>query len=411
MPAIRRIQSHDARYDLPEGAGSDAIHTNPQYGYAVTMLEDDSGRSGTGIAYTLGGGTHLVCNAIKLLSEPLLNQDLEVLMANFGTIQRQIAEEPRIRWLGPHKGVIHLALSSITNACFDLWAKSRGVPLWKLLLDLPSESLADLIDFTYLDEVLNRKEFVALIEQHRESRPSRERILKEGYPGYDTSVGWIQYSREVIRDNVKRAMDQGFTAMKLKVGLKDSDEDFRRASLVRETAGDAATLMFDANQIWSMPQALRVGLRLNELHPFWLEEPTEPDDVLAHQTLARALKPTAIAVGEAVSNRILWKNFFQAQAVGICQADCTRLAGISEYLSVVAMAKRFGVPVVPHVGDMGQIHQHMVFFNHIALDHPVRFLEHIPHLRDHFVHPAHVSGGAYYPSEEPGCSTSLKAFP
>ena len=272
---------------------------------------------------------------------------------------------------------------------------------------MPSDGLANLVDFTYLDEVLPRETFIAIMEEQRESRRDRESVLNSGYPGYDTSVGWIQYSDDVVRDNVKKAIEAGFTAMKLKVGLKNSDEDIRRATLVRETAGDDATIMLDANQIWSLPKAIEVGKRLNAINPYWLEEPTEPDDILAHQTLAQELDPTPIAVGEAVSNRILWKNFFQAKAVGICQADCTRLAGISEYLAVVVMAKQFKVPVVPHVGDMGQIHQHMVFFNHIALGHPKLFLEHIPHLREHFVVPANVSDGVYHPPEEPGCSTDL----
>ncbi len=408
MPTITRVRAIDARFDLHDGAGSDAIHTDPQYGYGVTIIETDSGIEGSGIAYTLGGGTNLVCDAIELLSESLVGREIEELMANFGQIQREIAEEPRIRWLGPHKGVIHLALSSLSNACFDLWAKYRAIPLWKLLLELPSEKLADLVDFTYLEDVLPRELFVSILEDQRGSRTDREPVLTSGYPGYDTSVGWIQYSDSVVRDNVKRAIEAGFTAMKLKVGLKNSDEDIRRATLVRETAGDDATIMLDANQIWSLPKAIEVGTRLNAIAPYWMEEPTEPDDILAHQTLAKALDPTPIAVGEAVSNRILWKNFFQANAVGICQADCTRLAGVSEYLAVSVMAKKFNVRVVPHVGDMGQIHQHLVFFNHIALGHPKLFLEHIPHLREHFVVPANVSDGVYHAPQEPGCSTDLK---
>ncbi len=408
MPVITRVRTVDARFDLDDGAGSDAIHTDPQYGYGVTVLETDSEHQGTGIAYTLGGGTNLVCQAIELLATPLVGREIDELMAEFGRVQQEIAEEPRIRWLGPHKGVIHLALSSITNACFDLWAKHRGIPLWRLLLDLSSEQLADLIDFSYLDEVLPRQSFIETLEDHRGTRREREAVLKAGYPGYDTSVGWIQYSDEVIRDNVRKAMDAGFTAMKLKVGLKDSDEDVRRATLVRETAGDSASIMLDANQIWGLPRAIEVGKRLNQMNPYWLEEPTEPDDVSAHQSLAQELSPTPIAVGEAISNRIIWKNFFQADAVGICQADCTRLAGISEYLAVVVMAKKFKVRVVPHVGDMGQIHQHLVFFNHIALNHPKLFLEHIPHLRQHFVCPANVTEGVYRAPQEPGCSSDLR---
>ncbi len=408
MPVITRVQTVDARFDLPEGAGSDAIHTDPQYGYGVTHLFTDGDATGTGIAYTLGAGTDLVCQAAEFLGATLVGRDIEELMANFGEVQRYLAEEPRLRWLGPHKGVIHLALASLTNACFDLWAKHQGKPLWAVLLDSSSEELAAWVDFSYLEDVLSREEFIALIDAYRSTRSERAGLLQAGYPGYDTSVGWIQYSEAVIRDNVRRAMDAGFTAMKLKVGLPNADEDVRRTALVRETAGESATIMLDANQIWSLPRAIEVGLRLNELKPYWLEEPTEPDDILAHQTLARVLQPTPVAVGEAVSNRILWKNFFQSGAVGICQADCTRLAGVSEYLAVTAMAKKFGVRVVPHVGDMGQIHQHLVFFNHIALDHPKLFLEHIPHLRGYFQQPADVREGLYRAPEAPGCSTELR---
>ncbi len=329
-------------------------------------------------------------------------------MAEFGKVQRQIAEHPKIRWLGPHKGVIHSALASITGACFDLWAKSRGLPLWRLLLDLSPEALVNLIDLSYYEDVLTREEAVRLLEEHLPGRPQREGVLKTGYPGYDTSVGWFQYSDEKIKENARRAVDAGFTAMKLKVGAADSARDIRRANLVREVVGADVRIMLDANQAWSLPAALRVSLELCGMDPFWIEEPTQPDDISAHQTLARALAPVPIAVGEAVANRILWKNFLQAGAVGIVQADCTRLAGVSEYLAVVLLAKKFPVRVVPHVGDMGQIHQHLVLFNHIALDHEKVFLEYIPHLREYFAEPARVEGGVYHTPERPGCSTELK---
>lgn len=407
MTAIKNVTTVDARFPLKDGAGSDAVHTDPEYGYGVTLLHADDGTVGTGITYTLGGGTNLICEAIKLLAEPILGRDIEELMAHFGAVQRRIAEHSQIRWLGPHKGVTHSALSSITNACFDLWAKHRGVPLWKLLLDLDSESLVKLIDLSYYEDVLPPPEAISLVERFRPSRPAREGVLAEGYPGYDTSVGWYQYSDEKIASNAKRAVDAGFTAMKLKVGGLDLDHDIRRTHLVRDAVGKRVRIMLDANQAWSLPRAVDACSRLRTMNPYWMEEPTQPDDVLAHQTLARVIAPTPIAVGEAVANRVIWKNFLQAGAVGIVQADCTRLAGISEYLAVILLAKKFPVRVVPHVGDMGQIHQHMVLFNHIALDHERLFLEYIPHLRDYFVHPAIVEGGRYRTPQEPGCSTDL----
>jgi len=408
-PVITSFRTVDARFTLKEGAGSDAVHTDPQYGYGVTLLETDRGITGTGLTYTLGGGTNLVCEAIKLLIDPCIGRDIDELMADFGAVQKKIAEHHLIRWLGPHKGVIHCALASITNACFDVWAKSRGLPLWKLLLSLSPEELVALIDLSYLEDVLTRDEAVALVSDHLPTRSQREAVLQSGYPGYDTSVGWFQYSDEQIAENARRAVDAGFTAMKLKVGSADPQRDVRRAKLVREVVGPNAKIMLDANQAWSLPTAIEVGRQLCEMQPFWIEEPTQPDDVIAHQTLARELAPVPIAVGEAVANRIVWKNFLQADAVEIVQADCTRLAGISEYLAVVLLAKKYPVRVVPHVGDMGQIHQHLVLFNHIALGHEKLFLEYIPHLRDYFVHPARVEDGVYHTPQEPGCSTDLKS--
>ena len=407
---IEEIRAEDRRFDLLDGAGSDAVHKDPQYGYGVTrLISSDSQCSGTGIAYTLGGGTDLVSSAIKLLSEPLIGKEIEELMSEFGAFQRFIAEHHQIRWLGPHKGVIHLALASITNACFDLWAKSRGVPLWKLLLDLKPKEVIGLIDFSYLEEVLTADEALAILKEKLPTRKDREGLLNEGYPGYDTSVGWFAYSDERIMKNARKAMDKGFTAMKLKVGSPEPERDIRRATLVREAVGDSAKIMVDANQAWSLPKALKVCEQLKEMDPYWVEEPTQPDDILAHQKIAKAINPVPVAVGEAVSNRVIWKNFLEAEAVGVVQADCTRLAGISEYLAVSILSTKYPVKVIPHVGDMGQIHHHLVFFNHIALGHEKYFLEYIPHLREHFRFPAIVTDGAYQVPQEPGCSTDLNS--
>ena len=407
MSRIRELRTIDARFPLEDGAGSDAVHTDPQYGYAVTVLTTDDSMTGTGITYTLGGGTNLVCEAIKLLAEPVMGLDIESAMAQFGQLQKQIAEHHQIRWLGPHKGVIHSALASITNACFDLWAKSRGQPLWKLLLSLDSESLVDLVDLSYLEEVLPRTKAIEILEQLRASRPSRELILERGYPGYDTSVGWFRYSDAQIQANATTAVENGFRAMKLKVGGPETSDDIRRACLIRETVGEDVDIMLDANQAWSLPRALKACESLATMNPYWIEEPTQPDDVSAHKEIATAMAPIPIAVGECVANRVIWKNFLQANAVGIVQADCTRLAGVSEYLAVVLMATQFPVKVVPHVGDMGQIHQHLVLFNHIALGHEACFLEHIPHLRKYFRYPADVAGGVYHTPTQPGAGTDL----
>jgi L-fuconate dehydratase len=405
---IQSINTRDARFDIGTQAGSDAIHKNPEYSYAVTLLADDSGHTGSGLAFTLGEGNDLVCKGAEFLARSLKGRDIEDLMANFGEFQRQLSNEQQFRWLGPHKGLAHLALSSVTNACWDLWAKKRGLPLWKLLLDLSPEQLINTIDLSYLEDELSRDQALAILTSHQDTRAEREPILEKGYPGYDTSIGWFNYSDEQIKENVKKSVDAGFTAMKLKVGSPDMNFDLRRTEIVRSGAGDAATLMVDANQQWTMPRALEYGERSRDYNLFWIEEPTHPDDILGHATLAKSYAPyTKVAAGEHVPNRIIFKNYFQTEAHGFCQVDAARVAGISEFLAVSLMARQRNIPIVPHVGDMGQIHQHLVLFNHIGMGHEALLLEHIPHLQKHFVHPCMVKNGVYQTPQEPGMSADL----
>lgn len=406
---ITSITTRDLRYDIGATAGSDAIHRNPTYSYAVTLLQDDSGLTGSGPTFTLGEGNDLVCQGAEFLARHLNGRDIEDLMADFGSFQNQLANEQQFRWLGPHKGLAHLALASVTNACWDLWAKKRGVPLWKLLLDLSPGQLISTIDFSYLEDELTREQALTILTDYHPSRPDRESILVKGYPGYDTSIGWFNYSDEQIRENVRKSVDAGFTAMKLKVGSPDMDADLRRTEIVRSGAGDTATLMVDANQQWTMPRALEFGERSRPFNLHWIEEPTHPDDILGHAALAEAYAPhTKVAAGEHVPNRILFKNYFQAGALGFCQVDALRVAGISEFIAVSLMAKKRNIPIVPHVGDMGQIHQHLVLFNHIGMGHEALLLEHIPHLQKHFVHPCQVENGVYQTPREPGMSADLK---
>jgi L-fuconate dehydratase len=405
---IHSVCTYDARFALPPGAGTDSIHATSEYCLAVTLLETNGGLRGSGFVLTLGSGNELVCKAIAMLASPLEGKSIDEVMANFGEFSRTIADHAALRWLGPHKGVVHLALASITNACFDLWAKSRGVPLWKLLLDLEPEQLVKVLDFSYVEEVLDEKKALQLLKEQQASRSSREPILDHGYPGYDTSVGWMDYSDDKVRELTQSALDQGFSAFKLKVGSTEESRDLRRANMLRELTGSDKTIMFDANQHWNLPDALRMCTELSKFNPLWIEEPTHPDDILAHVELSQAITPIKIAAGEHISNRVLFKNFFKSKALSFVQVDCTRVAGISEFLTVSFMAKLFNIPVVPHVGDMGQMHQHLMFFNHIALDHEVAFLEHIPHLKSHFVHPAMVSEGVYRAPQTPGASADLK---
>jgi len=405
---IESLTAIDRRFPLLGGEGSDAVHTGAEYGYAVAELSAGALR-GTGIALTLGQGNELVCDAIRMLGASLPGRDVEETMAGFGVFQRSLADHPQLRWLGPHKGVTHLALASLTNACFDLWAKVRGVPLWNLLLSLTSEQIVDLIDFSYIEDVLSRAEAKAILDAHRTSRGEREGVLKAGYPGYDTSVGWFQFEDQRVVDMALEARARGFRAVKLKVGSVDGERDLRRARLLREALGDDTLIMLDANQQWSLEKALHMSKALSEISPYWVEEPTHPDDVFGHRRIAEEIAPVKVALGEHVPNRVLFKALLQAGAMHFVQPDCVRLAGVSEFLAVSLMARKFGLPVAPHVGDMGQIHQHLVLFNHIALGHDRLFLEHIPHLREYLVHPATVEGGVYRTPQAPGLSCDLRS--
>jgi L-fuconate dehydratase len=405
---ITSLETRDARFPLEQGAGSDAVHSGAEYAFATTLLRSDEKVFGTGIVLTLGLGNQLVCEAIECLGKELIGREIEELMANFGAVAQKLAEHPQLRWLGPHKGVVHVALASLTNACFDLWAKSRGVPLWRLLLDLDARKIVDLLDLSYLEDVLTRDEAEATVRNHVSSRREREGILRSGYPGYDTSVGWFQYEDSQLKDLARQSKEKGFHAFKLKVGSRDGQRDVRRAFMLREFVGANALIMLDANQQWTLPRALEMCHKLRDVSPYFVEEPTHPDDIRAHGTLAEAIKPIPIALGEHVPNRIMFKNFMQAEAVQIVQVDCTRVAGISEFLTVSLLARKFGLRVVPHVGDMGQIHQHLVLFNHIAMGHEAVFLECIPHLQPHFVNPAQIEDGVYVTPQVPGSSSDLK---
>src|SRR5437899_1383767 len=404
---IITLETRDVRFPLPEGAGSDAVHSGSDYAFATTLLITEAKKFGTGIVLTLGNGNELVCRAIKMLAGEVIGRDVEELMSSFGEISRRLANDPQLRWLGPHKGVVHLALASVTNACFDLWAKLRGVPLWRLLLDLNPQQLVNLLDLSYLEDVLTSADALCILENQMSGRSARERILQDGYPGYDTSVGWFQYEDDKVKSLAQQALQRGFRAFKLKVGSEDRSRDLRRAFMLRELAGSDAMIMLDANQQWTLPTAVRICRELSAMSPYFVEEPTHPDDIAAHKKLADAIAPTRIALGEHVPNRVMFKNMMQAGAVHFVQVDCTRVAGISEFITVSLLARKFGLPVLPHVGDMGQMQQRLVLFNHIALGHDALFLECIPHLQKHFVAPAKVEDGTYFTPQFPGSSSDL----
>ncbi len=406
---IASIVTKDRRFPLGACAGSDAIHRDPVYSYAVSELHTASGLAADGFAFTLGKGNNLVCEAASILGASLVGRGIEEIMADFGAWQQRASNEQQLRWLGPHKGVVHLALASVTNACWDLWARTRGVPLWKLLLDLTTDELLATLDCSFVEDVLSVNTAREILESARATRPERLGILTHGYPGYDTSIGWFNYSDDQVAANVKKSIAAGFTAMKLKVGSNDMERDIRRARLVREAAGSQARLMVDANQQWTVAQAVEFARQTHDLDLFWIEEPTHPDDVVGHQTIAKAIAPTRVATGEHVPNRVVFKNYFQQRALAFCQVDAARVAGVSEFLVISLLSRHFEIPVVPHVGDMGQLHQHLVLFNHIGMGHEALFLEHIPHLRDAFQEPVSISNGVYLTPTQPGASCTLKS--
>jgi L-fuconate dehydratase len=405
---INGFNIKDRRYKLGGGAGSDAIHRDPVYSYAVTELIDDCGLVGKGFAFTLGNGNELVCQAADFYATQLEGRDIEEVMSDFGSLFNQFSNEQQFRWLGPHKGIVHLALASVTNALYDLWAKKRGVPLWDLLISLTPEQLVNTLDLSYLEDELTREQALEILKNGEVGKTFRSNIIEKGYPGYDTSIGWFNYDDATVRENCKKAIDKGFNAMKLKVGSADPHRDIRRANIVREVVGSDVKVMLDANQQWTLPQALKICKELKSMQPYWIEEPTHPDDVLAHKTLANAIAPLKLALGEHVPNRVIFKNYLQTGCAGFMQVDAVRVGGVSEFITVSLLCKKFGVPVVPHVGDMGQLHQHLVLFNHVALGHEALFLEHIPHLQQHFVNPVVIKDGVYKTSQVPGSGCDLK---
>lgn len=425
-PCITRVRTRDLSIKLGEGEGTDAVHTSSQYGYAVCVLETGEAEGaaaggegaaasplfGSGLAFTLGAGGGLVCDAIEALARPVLvGRDIEGVMAEGGKVFKALADETQWRWLGPHKGVVQLALAAIVNAAWDLWAKSRGVPLWRLLLDLSPAELVATLDLSYVDDVVSAEAAVAMLEREAATRGDRTHVVEEGYPGYDTSFGWMGFDDDtIVRQAVEAVRDRGFSALKLKVGSPDPERDVRRAKLVRDAVGPDVRLMLDCNQQWTLKQSVEMCTRLAaDVKPFWIEEPTHPDDVMAHAELSKVCEPLGlhVAAGEAMPNRVVFKNFMQAKAISIVQNDPTRQGGVSECIVIAMMARVFGLRVLPHVGCMGQISQHLVLFNHVALGHEAVFLEHIPHLRPYFVAPATCEGGRYVTPREAGASSDL----
>jgi L-fuconate dehydratase len=394
--------------------GSDAMHTRPDYSCAYVTLETDSsvGLTGCGLTFTNGRGTEVVVAAVRALAPFVVGRSLEEITANMRGFWRDLASEDQLRWLGPEKGVIHLATGAIVNAVWDVWAKLEGKPLYRLLADLEPQQIVDAIDFRYIEDALSPAEALELLTAARGGRAERLAELERlgGYPAYTTSAGWLGYGEDKIVALAREAAAAGFTHMKMKVG-QDIDADARRAALLREAIGPGGTLMMDANQYWGVEEALAAMQILGRFDPWWIEEPTSPDDVLGHARIRREIAPIRVATGEHVQNRVIFKQLFQANAIDVCQIDACRLGGVNEVLSVMLLAAKFGIPVCPHAGGVGlcEYVQHLAIFDFLAVSGTThdRVVEWVDHLHEHFRDPAVVVNGRYVVPTAPGYSIEM----
>ncbi|XP_059163108.1 mitochondrial enolase superfamily member 1-like isoform X1 [Physella acuta] len=413
---ISDLQVQDIRFPTSlEADGSDAMNKAPDYSCPYVTLTTQSGLKGYGITFTVGRGNNIVCEAIHLLSPLVIGQDLLEIFKDFSSFWRSLTSEDQIRWLGPEKGVMHLAVAAITNAVWDLWAKKEGKPLWKLLVDMEPEQLVSTIDFRYIMDALTPVEAIGLLTQMLPGKVKREQEMKEsGYPAYTTSCAWLGYSDEKIQRLCQEAQGQGFTRFKMKVG-SDLQDDKRRAKILRQSMEPSHLLMVDANQKWEVQEAIDWMRELVHFNITWIEEPTSPDDILGHREIAQALQPLGIGVatGEQCQNRVMFKQFLKAGAMQFCQIDSCRLGGVSENLAVILMARKYGVPVCPHAGGVGlcEYVQHLSLFDYIAVSGSLekRMVEYTDHLHEHFVNPCKIHNGCYMPPESPGYSIEMKS--
>jgi L-fuconate dehydratase len=410
---ITGVDVRDVRFPTSRTlAGSDAMNAAPDYSAAYVVLATDSGLEGHGMTFTIGRGTEIVVAAIHALEHLVVGLRLADVAADPGRFWRTVTGDSHLRWIGPEKGAIHLATAALVNAVWDLWARAAGKPLWQLVADMSPEELVRCVDFRYMTDALTPAQAVALLEERADGRADREaEMRRDGFPAYSTSVGWLGFTDEEVERRARAAVAAGWTHVKMKVG-GDPDGDARRAALIREVIGAERFLMMDANQVWEVEQAIERTRALAEFDPWWMEEPTSPDDILGHARIAREVAPIRIATGEHCQNRTMFKQLFQAEAIGVCQLDSCRLGGVNEVLAVLLLAARFGVPVCPHAGGVGlsEYVQHLSLIDYIVLggDLSERVIEYVDELHEHFVEPCRISGGRYVVPEAPGYSIEMK---
>lgn len=411
---ITAVETRDIRFPTSKTLdGSDAVNKDPDYSAAYVILRtNDPAMEGHGLTFTCGRGNEVCIAAIKALSYLLTDKPLDSITSDMAGFWRSLTRESQLRWLGPEKGVIQMSVGALVNAVWDLYAKAEKKPLWKLLADMTPEQLVSCIDFSYITDVLTPEEALQMLQAKADSKQERiEYLLKHGYPGYTTSAGWLGYSEEKIRRLSRQAKQEGWTHLKMKVGANIT-EDIKRAGIIREEIGDGIKLMMDANQNWDVNEAIRNMQQLARFNPWWIEEPTSPDDVLGHLAIRKAISPVKVATGEHCQNRIMFKQFLQSGAIDFCQIDSCRVGGVNENLSIMLMAAKFNIPVCPHAGGVGlcEYVQHLSMIDYIAISGSLenRITEYVDHLHEHFLYPVIIKNGNYMPPPDPGYSITMK---
>jgi L-fuconate dehydratase len=414
MSKITGFDTCDVRFPTSRTLdGSDAMNPAPDYSAAYLVIRTDApdGLAGHGYVFTIGRGNDVQLTAIRALEPFLAGRDLDETLADLGGLYRRLVSDSPLHWLGPACGVVHMATGAVMNACWDLAARRAGKPLWLLLAELSPEEIADLVDFRYLADALTRDDALELLERGASGRAERVAALRrDGYPAYTTTPGWLGYSDDKLAALCAEAVADGFTQVKLKVGVS-LDDDLRRLRVARTAVGDQTGIAIDANQVWDVPTAIAWVRELAPFRPAWIEEPTSPDDILATAAIRKGVSPVRVATGEHVSNRVMFKQLLQAEAIDVMQIDACRVAGVNENIANLLLAARFGVPVCPHAGGVGlcEIVQHLSMFDYVALSGTAdgRMIEWIDHLHEHFVTPAVVSRGRYQAPSAPGASTQM----
>jgi len=414
MTKVIDMRVVDLRFPTSQSLdGSDAMNPDPDYSAAYVILEtDDPALKGHGLTFTIGRGNDICCMAIEAMRHLVVGADTQVMKANPGEFWRHLTGDSQLRWIGPDKGAMHLATGAVVNAFWDLLAKEEGKPVWRLVADMSPEEIADIIDYRYLTDVLTRDEALAILRKAEAGKPERIANLEsKGYPCYTTSAGWLGYDDEKLRRLCQEAIDAGFDHIKMKVG-RDLEDDIRRLTIAREVIGPDRYLMIDANQVWEVDQAIEWVNKLAFCKPFFIEEPTSPDDIAGHRKIRQAIGPVKVATGEMCQNRIMFKQFIAEGAIDIVQIDSCRMGGLNEVLSVLLIAAKYGLPVWPHAGGVGlcEYVQHLSMIDYVAVSGTMegRVIEYVDHLHEHFIDPCIIRDAAYMPPSLPGFSIEMK---